>query len=117
MDIWRRSETEYEEPPGHFGDLQIADIVGKELGRNFSVQESVAPHGAGGESHYHDNEAQLFMLIKGELSFDTGSDRFTLREGEAVLFQPGEPHATLNEGADESVSVVVTVTLPPDSAD
>jgi quercetin dioxygenase-like cupin family protein len=54
----------------------------------------------------------LFLVIKGVLTFDTGPDRFTLHEGEAVLFQPLEPHATVNDGSGDSVSVVITVTSP-----
>ncbi|MEX0667568.1 MAG: cupin domain-containing protein [Acidimicrobiia bacterium] len=111
MNVWRRSTADFFEPPGHFGGLRLSDIVSKELGANFWIQESVAPPGAGGHSHHHEAEAQLFMVIKGELTFDTGSDRFTLRDGEAVLFQPFEPHATVNEGDEDSVSVVVTVTV------
>jgi len=109
MHIWRRAEAEFFEHPGHFGGLEVSNVVSKAIGQNFVVQESKAPPGGGGESHYHENETQLFLVVKGELSFDTGSERFMLRSGEAVLFQPGEPHATLNEGGEESVSVVVTV--------
>jgi quercetin dioxygenase-like cupin family protein len=112
VNIWRRSNAEYFEPPGHFGGLHLADIVTRELGANFSIQESVAPPGAGGHSHHHEAEAQLFLVIKGVLTFDTGPDRFTLHEGEAVLFQPLEPHATVNDGSGDSVSVVITVTSP-----
>jgi quercetin dioxygenase-like cupin family protein len=117
MDIWRRSSADYVEPPGHFGGLTLSDVVPRNVGGIFSIQESVAPPGAGGHSHHHEREAQLFMVIVGELTFDTGSDRFTLQEGEAVLFPPFEPHATVNEGAGDSVSVVVTVTVPSGSSD
>ena len=47
--------------------------------------------------------------MKGELTFDTGNERFTLREGESVTFQPRESHATLNEGDADSVSMVITI--------
>jgi quercetin dioxygenase-like cupin family protein len=48
-------------------------------------------------------------VIQGELTFDTGKERFTLQAGQAVLFEPKDPHATLNEGSDDSVSLVITV--------
>jgi quercetin dioxygenase-like cupin family protein len=109
MHIFRASEAERVEPAGHFGHLAVADVVPKSVGDNFVVQLSYCPPGGGGEKHHHDKEAQLFLVIQGELTFDTGEDRFTLREQEAVLFEPFEPHATLNESDSDSVAVVVTV--------
>lgn len=97
------------EPAGHFGHLEVTDVVPKDVGGDFVVQLSYCPPGGGGEKHHHDDDAQLFLVAKGELTFDTGTERFTLREQEAVLFEPGEPHATLNESDTESVSVVMTV--------
>jgi quercetin dioxygenase-like cupin family protein len=43
------------------------------------------------------------------LTFDTGKERFTLTEGEGVLFEPKDPHYTINEGGSDSVSLVITV--------
>lgn len=112
MHIFRAAEAPRVEPPGHFGQLSVADVVPKAIGDNFVVQLSYCPPGGGGEKHHHTEEAQLFLVIAGELTFDTGETRFTLREQEAVLFEPFEPHATLNESDRESVSVVVTVRRP-----
>lgn len=108
MRIWKDSNGETFVPPGHFGGLEVANIVPFE-GRRFSVQVSHAPPGGGGEMHHHDDWAQLFYVVTGELTFDTGQERFTLKAGESVLFEPKDPHATLNEGDAESVSLVVTV--------
>lgn len=108
MQKWNSSKSEPFTPPGHFGGLKVLDIV-PFAGRNFSVQVSSAPPGAGGEMHHHDTWAQVFYVVEGELTFDTGRERFTLREGESVLFEPGDPHYTLNEGAEESISLVITV--------
>ena len=107
MQIWK-GEGERFTPPAHFGGLKVADIVPFK-GHNFAMQISVAPPGAGGEKHYHDDWSQVFYVIEGELTFDTGEKRFTLKAGEAVLFEPGDPHATVNEGTEDSVSIVVTV--------
>ena len=38
-----------------------------------------------------------------------GKERFTLKAGQAVLFEPRDPHATLNEGSGDSVSLVITI--------
>lgn len=95
-------------PPNHFGGLEVVDIV--PFGsNNFSVQVSRAPPGGGGARHHHDSWSQVFVVLDGELTFDTGNESFTLTAGQAVLFEPGDPHATVNNGAVESVSLVITV--------
>jgi quercetin dioxygenase-like cupin family protein len=63
--------------------------------------------------HVHEGDAQLFYVMSGRLTFDTGDDRFTLSAGEAVLFEPGEQHATANDGTTSSSSLVVTVERTP----
>ena len=108
MRKWNESKSEPFMPPGHFGGLQVRDVVPFK-GRNFAVQVSKAPPGGGGEMHHHEHWAQVFFVQKGELTFDTGSERFTLHEGESVLFEPNDPHLTLNEGEEESVSLVITI--------
>ena len=108
MHIWRSEERETFVPDGHFGGLEVADVV-PFAGRNYSVQVSYAPPGGGGELHHHDDWEQVFYVMKGELTFDTGEERFTLRAGESVTFAPRESHATLNEGDADSVSMVITI--------
>jgi len=108
MQIWRNEDVASFTPPGHFGGLKVSDIVPFK-GRNFSVQVSTAPPGAGGEMHHHDDWAQVFYVMGGQLTFDTGTERFTLHAGQGVLFETGDPHYTLNEGDGPSVSLVITV--------
>ncbi|HET7848420.1 MAG TPA: cupin domain-containing protein [Pseudolabrys sp.] len=108
MKIWQEKMPETFTPPAHFGGLQVANVFPFENG-NLSVQVSTAPPGAGGEMHHHDTWSQVFFIMSGELTFDTGKRRFTLRAGEGVLFEPKDPHFTLNEGKQDSVSLVVTV--------
>lgn len=107
MKIWKDGDRTGITPPNHFGGLNVLDIV-PFAGRSFSVQVSKAPPGAGGEMHHHDNWSQVFYVADGELTFDTGEQRFTLTRGQAVLFERGDPHFTLNEGETESTSLVIT---------
>ena len=39
----------------------------------------------------------------------TIEERFKLSAGQAVLFEPRDPHYTINEGEEESVYLVITV--------
>ena len=108
MEIWRNGDAAGVTPPNHFGGLTVLDVVSFS-GRNFSVQVSKAPQGGGGEMHHHDDWSQVFFMMDGAMTFDTGKERFTLTKGQAVLFEPGDPHYTINEAGDESVYLVVTV--------
>lgn len=108
MHIYKSSEAPRFEPEGHYGHLEVSNIVGEEQAR-FKTQLSYCPPGGGGDMHHHDDEDQLFVVIKGELTFDTGEKRFTLTEQQAVLFNAGDPHFTVNESDSDSVSLVVTV--------
>lgn len=108
MKIWKDGDKKGVTPPNHFGGLEVLDIV-PFRGSPFSVQVSTAPPGGGGELHHHDAWSQVFYVVKGKMTFDTGDDRFTLTEGQAVLFEPYDPHYTLNEGDVDSTCLVITV--------
>jgi hypothetical protein len=58
MQVWNSKSTMPFTPPGHFGGLEVLDVVGFK-DRNYSVQVSKAPPGAGGELHHHDSWAQV----------------------------------------------------------
>ncbi|MGB3539749.1 MAG: cupin domain-containing protein [Mesorhizobium sp.] len=108
MKIWKNGDATGITPPNHFGGLTVLDVV-PFAGSNFSVQVSKAPKGGGGELHHHDDWSQVFYMISGEMTFDTGKERFKLSAGQAVLFEPRDPHYTINEADDESTYLVITV--------
>ena len=108
MEIWRNENPVRFTPPDHFGGLTSTDIFPFE-GRNFAVQASNIPPGGGGELHHHDHWAQAFYIVAGQLTFDTGNERFELVAGQSVLFDPKDPHYTLNEGDSDTVALVVTI--------
>ncbi|MGW1681991.1 cupin domain-containing protein [Saccharopolyspora sp. NPDC002376] len=112
MHVFRAEHASRVEPPGHYGGLAVSDVVPIDVGANFTTQLSYCPPGGGGHSHHHAEDAQVFVVIKGELTFDTGTEKFTLHEQEAVMFAPFEDHATHNYSDSESVSVVITVRQP-----
>jgi mannose-6-phosphate isomerase-like protein (cupin superfamily) len=108
MKIWKDGDKHGITPPDHFGGLNVLDIV-PFAGSNFCIQVSKAPKGGGGELHHHEDVSQVFYIASGALTFDTGKQRFTLTEGQAVLFEPLDPHYTINEQDEECVSIVITV--------
>ncbi|HVM13467.1 MAG TPA: cupin domain-containing protein [Egibacteraceae bacterium] len=113
MRIWHASDAKRFEPEGHYGGLEVADVVTKEMTGNFVIQASYCPPGGGGDKHWHDEDGQVFFIVQGQLSFDTGEEQFTLSPMEAVYFEPSEPHATRNETDDDCFAIVVTVATPP----
>lgn len=111
MHIYRTRDASPVVPPGHFGNLQTADVVTSvDQGVSYKAQLSFCPPEGGGEMHHHDNEDQLFIVVDGELTFKTGEQEFTLEKNEAVLFHAGDPHYTINQSDEPSVSVVITST-------
>lgn len=108
MKVWKDGNAPGVTPPNHFGGLKVVDVV-PFAGSNFSVQVSKAPPGGGGELHHHDDWSQVFYVVDGELTFETGKESFTLTRGQAVLFEPGDPHFTINRGSSQSISLVITV--------
>ena len=110
MKIWKDGDAKGVTPPNHFGGLTVLDIVPFK-DSNFSVQVSKAPPGGGGEMHHHDSWSQVFYVVDGELTFQTGKESFTLTKGQAVLFEPKDPHHTRNDSDRESTCLVITVDL------
>ncbi|WP_033292626.1 cupin domain-containing protein [Amycolatopsis jejuensis] len=109
MHIFRTADATFAEPPGHFGGLRTTNVVGTEVGKRYSIALAEVPPGGGGEDHQHDAEQQTFLVLSGSYRFRSGDKQFTLGPGEAVLFEPGEYHETLNESAEQVTCLVVTV--------
>ena len=108
MQIWRNQTGDGYTPPAHFGGLTVRDIVPFEEG-NYAVQIATIPPGGGGESHHHETWSQLFYIVDGQMTFDTGAEKFELSSGQSVLFEPHDPHGTLNEGSRDTLALVFTI--------
>lgn len=108
MHVFTVEDAQGVEPAGHFGGLTVMDIVGEAVTGGYRAALSVCPPGGGGERHSHADESQLFVVLDGEYVFDTGDREFTLGPLDAVLFAPGEPHATRNDTSEDVRVLVVT---------
>lgn len=97
------------EPEGHYGGLTTAWAISTENANNFTIQLSRAPAGSGAYMHSHETEEQIFFMLQGELTMSTeDGESVVLKAGMAALFEPGEAHATKNEGTEEVLSLVIT---------
>lgn len=109
MRFWDSEETDWFTPPGHYGDLSVSNIVPWEAAGNFQVQRTRLSPGSGKALHSHDDASQLYVVLEGELRFDTGTEQFVRRAGQAVLFEVSDPHAIENETDEPGTVMVVTV--------
>ena len=58
----------------------------------------------------HEGEEQV-VVLRGALTLEVAGQRFALQAGDAVRFDPSQPHRTLNQGAEPVV--YVSASTPP----
>jgi quercetin dioxygenase-like cupin family protein len=68
--------------------LNFQPVLGEKLMVNFV---SFAPH-TEAPRHWHDEE-QISFVIDGEMEFEVGEEKRTVRRGEAIVIPPNVPHA------------------------
>ena len=68
--------------------LEIRPVLGENLMVTFV---RFGPH-TEAPRHWHDEE-QMTIVLEGELEFDVGDERRTVRRGEAIVIPPNVPHA------------------------
>ena len=68
------------------------------------------PSGASIGSHRHDEEDEIFVILKGSGILDDGKSRARVAEGDAILTGNGESHSLENEGKEnlEVLAVIIT---------
>ncbi len=72
-----------------------------------SVVEFTAPRGLGPPLHRHDDEDELFVVLRGEVAFHTGDDRLLTGEGGIAFLPHGIPH-TFQVHSDTADFVCIT---------
>ena len=91
---------------GDTGRAAVGDALGVE---GFALEHYRLPPGEGLPSglHTHLDQAETFVVLAGELQFETLDDSVTVEAGEAVRFAPGEYQTGDNGGEEEAVVVAV----------
>lgn len=59
------------------------------------------PPGASIGNHRHENEDEVYYILKGSGVLDDGATRTAVAEGDAILTRHGESHAIANTGAGD----------------
>ena len=71
------------------------------------IQERVTA-GAGEVRHRHTKARQLFVVLSGQLTIETGDALFRLVAGDALEVPPGEPHVARNDSKAEVAFLVIS---------
>ena len=64
--------------------------------------------GCGIGYHIHENESELFYILKGTATYDDNGNIVTVTEGDLCVTPPGTGHSIKNEG-DEDVELIALI--------
>jgi mannose-6-phosphate isomerase-like protein (cupin superfamily) len=89
------------------------EIAGKLLGaQSCTIAFARIEPGGGSEIDAHPKSEQVFFVLRGVFTLrDDKNNNHTAEAGQALYVAPGEPHAAMNLGKEETVCIVVTA--PP----
>lgn len=111
MELIRIDELKGYTSKGHYGVI-AREVAGAALGvRAMKVVQAVMDEDGGAEEHVHPESEHLFVVLEGGLAISSGSREELVREGEALLLRPGEPHAV--RAAASGKTRYILVTAPP----
>jgi quercetin dioxygenase-like cupin family protein len=81
-------------PDGHWGMEARKLAAGDPLEMTMCVMQP----GGGAVAHQHDDRPQMLLVIDGRLTITAGEGTpIDVGAGQAAWFQPGEPHAVVNQ--------------------
>jgi transcriptional regulator with XRE-family HTH domain len=79
-----------------------------------AIWTELAPGGATGQEPYTLPADEAFALVlEGRVCIQVGSQTFALATGDAITYDPREPHSFRNASARDSAQVLFVVTPPP----
>lgn len=64
------------------------------------------------DPHIHEKASQLFIVLKGEMMFQSPEGDTLVTAGHSVLIEPGEVHSNYNAGDAGTEYMTVTVAVP-----
>lgn len=95
---------------GGGGVVEMTNFVTKEelneKGRLFG--KIVLKKGCGIGYHVHENESELFYILKGTAIYSDNGEEKVVSEGDVTITPPGTGHSIKNEG-DETVELVALI--------
>ncbi len=108
--VVRRNERRQLVHPKHqWRDYLLTPNLTGKLQVILSVIE--AGGGSGDEAYAHDSDEECVVVLRGQLEFWVGADRYELREGDSLVFESRIPHRNVNPGPGQTE--VLWITTPP----
>ncbi len=90
------------------GGLLVWKATGHTTGGRFEVVEQQGRRGFGPPVHLHEEEAEGFYVLEGQMTLLLNEDRILAEAGSFVFVPPGIKHAFVVDSADAKFLVVVT---------
>lgn len=96
-------------PTGTLEDYLLTPATARSLQIIYCV---VGPgEGSGPEPYTHVADEECVVVLSGQLDVGLGAEKYTLNSGDALLFDPKEPHSFHNSGDDRTT--MLWVQTPP----
>jgi quercetin dioxygenase-like cupin family protein len=75
-------------------------VSASDVSSRYAIVEAHTPPGRGPELHIHPFQNELFLVLKGAIGVQCGSDRTVLRAGDMFMAPANVPHAFVALGAE-----------------
>jgi quercetin dioxygenase-like cupin family protein len=82
---------------GVVGDVYRCLATGDETDGKYALIEALVPPGGGPPPHIHSREEEAFYILKGEITFSVGEERFIAGPGTFANMPIGSQHSFKNE--------------------
>ncbi len=92
-----------------YGDKAVFLETSEETNGRRTVIELEVPPGGGNQPHLHDNYAETFTVLEGDLTLLAGKQYKTLKRGESFTFPPKTFHCFKNR-SDSNVKFIIAMT-------
>lgn len=86
-----------------FGLEIVGKVMSGQTGGQYSVIVSTTPPGGGPPRHLHENEDELFYVLKGVFEFYCGEETSRAEKGALVVLPRGIPHGFRNVGQSDGM--------------
>ncbi len=88
-----------------FGLKIIGKILSEDTNGEYAVIISHTPPEGGPPFHVHENEEEMFYVLKGTFEFTFGNRKVTAKEGGMVVLPKNLPHSFKNIGTSEGITM------------
>lgn len=103
------------QPAGHgqklnvLGDNQTIKLSGRDTGDAFTIVENYNDPGVGIPMHVHENEDEVFLILEGQMEFETQGEISVLSPGDMIFLPRRIPHAFRVVGAQKCRASVTII--------